>query len=85
MTIKYTLHVTQSLGLYNMIIGRDLLKILGLILDFLTRNIVWNDAIIPMKESAAAPIKSFNIEYPSEVQEMVGCLAGETCEENTTS
>ena len=31
--INYTLHVTQSLGLYDIIIGRDLLKSLGLIMD----------------------------------------------------
>ena len=61
-----------------MIIGRDLLKSLGLILDFLTRTIAWNDAIIPMKESAAAPIESFHIEDPSEVDKIVGCLAGDS-------
>ena len=71
-------HVPQPLGLYNMIIGRDLLKSLGLILDFSTRTIIWNDAIIPMKESAAAPIKSFHIDNPSDVDEMVGRLAGDT-------
>ena len=61
-----------------MIIGRDLLKILGLIMDLLTRTIEWDDVIIPMKEFASAPIESFHIEDPSNVVEMVGCLAGNT-------
>ena len=60
-TINYTLHVTQSLGLYEMIIGRDFLKSLRLIMDFSSRTIEWNEVSIPMKNYASAPAESFHI------------------------
>ena len=45
----YKFHVAPTLGMYDMIIGRDLLKKLGIILDHATETIAWNDASIPMK------------------------------------
>ena len=59
-----------------MIICRHPLKSLGFMMDFFSRTIEWNDVIIPMKESASAPIESFHTEDPGEVEKMVGSLAG---------
>eukprot|EP00957_Ditylum_brightwellii_P170790 12999098-Ditylum_brightwellii.AAC.1 len=53
--IDYTFHVAPTLGMYDMIIGRDLLKSLGIILDHATETITWNDASIPMKTTSARP------------------------------
>ena len=61
-----------------MIIGRDLLKSLGLIIDFSSKTVEWNDVSIPMKDSASAPVESFHIEYPNGVDKMVGRLSGDT-------
>ena len=76
-TITYKLHVAHTLGVYNMILGRDLLTSLGLIIDFSSKVIIWNDTSIPMKESTSTPIESFHIEDPDGVEDMVGHLAGD--------
>jgi hypothetical protein len=76
-TINYKLHVSNSLGVYDMILGRDLLKDLGLIIDYSTKSIIWNDAIIPMKGSTATVTESFHIQDPAGIDEMVGRLAGD--------
>ena len=48
-----------------MIIGRDLLKIIGIVIDLLREAIMWNDATIPLKNSMATPIESFHINQKS--------------------
>ena len=58
-----------------MILGRDILKSLGFIIEFLTQIFTWNDACIPMKESASNPIDPFHIKDPNGVDEIVGSLA----------
>ena len=57
-----------------MILGRDLLKMLGFIINFSTETISWNDAGIPMKESMATLTESFHIKDPRGVDEMIGRL-----------
>eukprot|EP00957_Ditylum_brightwellii_P152096 11580442-Ditylum_brightwellii.AAC.1 len=59
--IDYKFQGAPTLGMYDMIIGRDLLKSLGLILDHATETITWNDTSIPMKTTSAQPAKSFQI------------------------
>eukprot|EP00957_Ditylum_brightwellii_P005160 392982-Ditylum_brightwellii.AAC.1 len=51
--IDYKLHVVDSIGVYDMILGRDFKKSLGLILNHATETITWNDASIPMKATSA--------------------------------
>ena len=70
--IDYKFHVAPTLGMYDMIIGRDLLKKLGIILDHATETIAWNDASIPMKTTSACPTESFHIEDPPGIDDMVG-------------
>eukprot|EP00957_Ditylum_brightwellii_P007301 554668-Ditylum_brightwellii.AAC.1 len=69
-TIDYKFHVAPTLGMYNMIIGRDLLKSLGLILNHATETITWNDANIPMKTTSAQPNESFHIKDPPGIDDM---------------
>eukprot|EP00957_Ditylum_brightwellii_P017558 1322780-Ditylum_brightwellii.AAC.1 len=57
-------------GMYGMIIGRDLLKSLGIILDHAAEKITWNDASIPMKTMLAQPAKSFHIKDPPGIDDM---------------
>ena len=51
--IDYKLHVANTLGVYGMILGRDVLKSLGIILNHATETIIWDDASIPMKTTSA--------------------------------
>ena len=48
-TITYNLQIAESLGIYNMIIGRDLLNKMGLTLDFSTPTVSWEESSVPMK------------------------------------
>eukprot|EP00957_Ditylum_brightwellii_P036401 2755705-Ditylum_brightwellii.AAC.1 len=75
--VDYKLHVANTLGVYNMILGRDVLKILGIVLNHTTETISWDDASIPMKVASARPEESFHIKDPEGVNDMVGRIAGD--------
>eukprot|EP00957_Ditylum_brightwellii_P083090 6316282-Ditylum_brightwellii.AAC.2 len=75
--VDYKLHIANTLGMYDMIIGRDLLKSFGIILDHTTETIAWNDARIPMKTTSAQQAKSFHIEDPPGIDDMVGQIPGD--------
>ena len=76
-TITYKLHVTDSLGMYDMLMGRDLLNKLGLTLYFSTATIAWEEASIPMRKNTASAIESLHIDDPTCVDHMVGRIAGD--------
>ena len=76
-TITYKLHVAESLGMYDMIIGRDLLNKMGLIFGFSTETLSWEEASIPMKSLTANAIESLHIDNPTGVNDMVGRISGD--------
>jgi len=47
--IEWNMHVTKSLGSYDMIIGRDILKFLQIDLRFSDEVIVWDGAEMPLR------------------------------------
>eukprot|EP00957_Ditylum_brightwellii_P058744 4454048-Ditylum_brightwellii.AAC.1 len=53
--VGYKLHVANTLGVYNIILDRDVLKSLGIVLNHATETITWDDASIPMKTTSARP------------------------------
>ena len=61
-----------------MIIGRDLLNKIGLTLDFSTESVTWEEASVPIKSPTAKAIESLHIYGPTGVDDMVGCIAGDT-------
>eukprot|EP00957_Ditylum_brightwellii_P059069 4480802-Ditylum_brightwellii.AAC.1 len=63
--------------MYNMILGRDVLKSQGIVLNNATETIIWDDASIPMKTTSAQPAESFHIKDPEGVDAMVGQIAGD--------
>eukprot|EP00957_Ditylum_brightwellii_P054334 4116765-Ditylum_brightwellii.AAC.1 len=63
--------------MYNMILSRDILKSLGIILNHATETFIWDDASIPMKTTSAQPDKSFHIEDPEGVDDMVRRISGD--------
>eukprot|EP00957_Ditylum_brightwellii_P093805 7143185-Ditylum_brightwellii.AAC.1 len=75
--VDYKSHVANTLGVYNMILGRDVLKILGMVLNHVTETISWDDASIPMKAVSVQPAESFHIKDPEGVDDMVGHIAGD--------
>ena len=49
--ITHTVHVSKTLGNYNIIIGRDLLYELGINIKFSTKTVRWNNVEINMKNT----------------------------------
>ena len=47
--ISKKLHVTQMNGRYDIILGQDVLRELGLIIDFHAETVCWNNSVIDMK------------------------------------
>eukprot|EP00957_Ditylum_brightwellii_P148581 11313058-Ditylum_brightwellii.AAC.1 len=64
-------------GMYDMVIGQDLLKSFGIILDHATETITWNDANIPMNTTSAQPTESFHIKDSPGIDSMVGQISGD--------
>ena len=67
--IEWDLHVTQSLGAYDMIIGRDILSDLGFKFDFTTMSVEWDGVSIPMKDGDSNEEESFFIPDPTALDE----------------
>ena len=53
--LTWKFHVTACLGSYGMILGRDVLKELGMTLDFKNNQVHWDTATIPMKTMGTTP------------------------------
>eukprot|EP00957_Ditylum_brightwellii_P023324 1760926-Ditylum_brightwellii.AAC.1 len=47
--VECTMHITNHLGRYNIILGRDILRELGINLDFKENSITWGDYQTSMK------------------------------------
>ncbi len=61
--IKWSVYVNDSTSdfNYNMIIGCYLLKELGILLDFGTEMMIWQDILVPMKNPHVTMEESFHI------------------------
>ena len=60
-TISHRDHVTDTLGQYVMIIGRELMHTLGIDLHFSTASMHWRDVEVSMKGSTCAKEETFHI------------------------
>eukprot|EP00957_Ditylum_brightwellii_P161953 12330781-Ditylum_brightwellii.AAC.1 len=69
--VEYKLHVANTLGVYDMILGRDVFKSLGIILNHAMETITWDDASIPMKATSAQTADLFHIKDPEGINNMV--------------
>ena len=70
--IEWDFHVTKNMGAYDMIIGRDMLKDLGIDIQFSNETIDWDGHSIPFKDVDS--LDAFHIEEPEAVQEMTSRL-----------
>ena len=57
--ITWDTYITDQPMNYDLIIGRDLMKELGLIIDFKNESIIWDDVKVSMKTANAQPPKEF--------------------------
>ena len=67
--IEWDVHVTKTLGAYDMIIGRDLLQFLGIDVRFSNMTVEWEGASMPFKEADASPLESYHVAEPAIVEE----------------
>jgi hypothetical protein len=67
--IEWDVHVTKSLGAYDMIIGRDLLEFLGIDVKFSDMTVEWGNASMPFKKYDSTVAKSYHINDPVSVEE----------------
>jgi len=51
--IKWNMHIVNSKAMnYDIIIGRDMLEELGIIIDFKSKQITWDEISVPMRAMA---------------------------------
>eukprot|EP00957_Ditylum_brightwellii_P002432 187313-Ditylum_brightwellii.AAC.1 len=67
----------STLGRYDLIIGRDLLKTIGLIIDFENKLITWGKYHTNMKPTGVAVNNSYSIGNPRGVDKLIGQMAGD--------
>ena len=66
--IEWDFHVAESLGNYDMIIGRDMLQFLKMDIKFSTETVEWDGAEIPFKD-LDADSSCFHVDDPVHIQE----------------
>ncbi len=67
--IEWKLHVTKSLGAYDMIIGRDILQDLGIDLQFSMMKVSWDGHEIPFKEGNCKLEDSYFVQDPEVIKD----------------
>ena len=60
--IEWDLHVSESLGTYDMIIGRDLMEFLKIDICFSDMAVHWGTASMPFKDGDATPAESYHVQ-----------------------
>ena len=74
--IEWNLHVTKDLGAYDMIIGRDLLRDLGIDIKFSNETVTWDEHDMPFKDSDSTMEESYYVPEPEAVDEATERLRG---------
>ena len=67
--IEWNLHVSKSLGNYDMILGRDLLEFLGINIRFSDLTVEWEEQELPFKVYDATPMDGYHVEDPDPVRD----------------
>jgi predicted aspartyl protease len=74
--IEWNLHVTDSLGAYDMIIGRDIMSDLKMDIKFSTNTIEWDGHEMPLKECDASFPEAYYVRDSTAVDEATQRLKG---------
>jgi hypothetical protein len=60
----------RELGAYDMIIGHDLLSVLGIKFDFTDMSMEWDKVSIPMKDSNNSDEQNYYVQEPEALLDM---------------
>jgi len=69
--IEWNLHVTKSLGPYDMIIGRDILRFLKIDIKFSEEIVEWDGAEMPFKDGDASMKEAYYVADSNPVEDAV--------------
>ena len=72
--IEWDIHLTEKLGHYDMIIGRDLPTEMGIDINFSTSTCSWDNSVIPMREPTVPIEQSFIVEESRPVKQATSRL-----------
>ena len=67
--IEWNLHVTKSLGPYDMIIGRDILRFLKIDIRFSEEIVEWDEAEMPFKDGDASVKEAYYVADSNPVED----------------
>jgi hypothetical protein len=67
--IEWQVHVTKATGVYDAVIGRDLLRELGIILNFKDNTVTWDDSTIHMRTNLSKAATAYFIKDSKELEE----------------
>lgn len=67
--IEWDFHVTPDLGVYDLIIGCDLMEFLGIDVCFSTQEVEWDNATVPFKDGEEALKGLFHVDDPEIILE----------------
>ena len=68
--IEWDFHVAPDLGVYDMIIGRDMLEFLGIDIKFSDLTVSWDGAVMPFKDAGSADVSAlFHVDDPQIVND----------------
>ena len=72
--IEWDIHLTETLGNYDMIVGRDILCELGIDINFSTSTCTWDNSTIPMRNPSVPIEQSFIVEESGPVKQATSRL-----------
>jgi hypothetical protein len=67
--LNWNVHVTDNLGSYDMIIGRDIIQDLQFEISYKDNILIWDDASVPLRSRDATEAEAYHIKEPDSVQE----------------
>ena len=69
--IEWDVHLTDNLGAYDMIIGRDLLEFLGIDVRFSTLTLEWDGVELPFKNVDDTIEEAYHVDEPDMVKDSI--------------
>ncbi len=67
--VEWQVHVAKDTGTYDAIIGRDLLRKLGITLNFKNNTVTWDDSTIHMRTNLSNAATAYFIRDSKELED----------------
>lgn len=67
--IEWKVHIAKDTGIYDAVIGRDLLRELGITLNFKDNTVTWDDSTIHMRSQSSTAANAYFIRDSKELED----------------